>query len=133
MKQILKLEKRGCEFCKNSIESTASDLENYRLFGLLDINLITNEYFKNKKATDCCIEIRTHYFDKKDQREDFKNKTKTYIEISYKTGDGNWHIPRDCYQYTNEPTQESVLETINKFFGTNYKKLKFVETNYYQL
>lgn len=125
--QILRLEKRGCDFWKDSIELATSDLENYRLFGLLDLNLITNEDFKAKKAVRCYVEICTHYFDKKDKRKEYRDKTRTHIDVCYDAENGLCYGALDCCQHTKEPTKKSVLETINELFGTNYEKLEFVE------
>ncbi|MBQ3565456.1 MAG: hypothetical protein IJA14_04895 [Alphaproteobacteria bacterium] len=123
----LKLEKRGCNFWKDSIELATSDLGNYRLFGLLDLNLITNEDFNAKKAVCCYVEICTHYFDKKDKRKDYRGKTRTFIDVSYDAENGNCYGATDYCKHANEPTQKSVLETINELFGTNYEKLEIVD------
>lgn len=123
----LRLEKMGCDFGKYSNEAKQSDLGNHRLYGLVDLNLVTDEAFKAKNPVKCGVTVGTWYYDSKTVIGDWRNQTKTLIEVEYNTEDGNAHRAREYCIHSQESTQKSVLETVNALFGTNYDSLEIVE------
>ena len=131
--QILKLEKRGCDFWKDSIERTKSDLENYRLVGKIQGK--DREYI-----LEICTTTTVDKHRKKYMREKFGlEPTYTWIDnefarVEKKTwNDGTTTETKAHYRDMGkletyaQPNKKSVLETINRVFGCNYTGIEFVE------
>lgn len=133
MTNILKLEKRGCDFWKDSPEATKSDLQNFRLCGVVD--------GKDKKYF---LEIGTWTTVDKNRKKYLKEKygldsTHTWIDNSFKkreiltvaNGEQKEYIGeyRDAEKLETycHPTKTDVLATINRVFGCNYDAIEIVQ------
>lgn len=133
MKNILKLEKRGCNFWKDSPEIKKSDLENYRLVGCIkgkDKNYILEicthtatdkkriKYLKEKFGLDAtCTWIDNEYT---------KTETKTWNDGTITTQKNHYRDMTKLETYA-QPTKKGILETINKVFGCDYDGIEFVD------
>ena len=133
MKNILKLEKRGCDFWKDSIEKQKSDLENYRLVGCIKGS--------NKNYI---LEICTHTATDKNRIKYLKEKfglgaTCSWIDNEYtKTETKHWNDGtttthknhyRDMEKLETyaQPTKKGILQKINEVFGCNYTDIEYVD------
>lgn len=127
---ILKLEKRGCDFWKESNEKKVSDLENFRICGKL---------FSNGQRF--YIEVTTHEYCGKiipDRvKEQNINNVSSWIDNCYdkteyynKNGVQTPYIAsyRDLSKVTTaKPTKKDLIERINQIFNTNFTDIKIVD------
>lgn len=140
MKNVLYLEKRGCDFWRDSEENKRSDLENFRLFGYIDsYNYLLPKSRKSDKVY--MVEICTHYFKRHHIKEVPAEAILTSFNISFIDNKGDcWGLfkaPKDKNltdleiffksHLINKVTKQDVLDYINNYFGTSYKDLKIVD------
>ena len=114
----LRLEKRGCDFRKNSEESKKSDLTNFRLCGIIKSDLYNA---KHKRVSDYFIEICSSI-----QHNRFRKGMFSYFSNCYYAFDGMCYDDLEKDGYTNNPTKAGILEYINNVFGTNYTNVEIV-------
>ena len=112
MKTLI-VEKRGCDFWKDSQESRESDLQNFRLFGYIS---------KNKKRM---IEITTHAHKKSKYSKFYIVKTWVAMDFYDKKG-MCWGDAKNS-GFVNSGMACDVLQYINEKWGTHFSKLKIVD------
>ena len=110
----LRLEKRGCDFRKNSEEAKKSDLTNFRLCGIIKTDLYNT---KHKRISDYFIEICSNIQ---------HNRMYSFFRNCYNATDGMCYGDLEKDGYTNNPTKAGILEYINNVFRTNYTNVEIV-------
>ena len=101
---ILRLEKRGCDFRKNSDEAKASDLTNFRLCGIIKSDLYDA---KHERVSDYFIEICSNI-----QNNKFRNGMYSLFRNCYKAADGMYYGDLEKDGQTNNPTKVGILPIV---------------------
>lgn len=115
----LRLEKRGCDFRKDSEEAKTSDLTNFRLCGIIKSDLYNA---KHARVSDYFIEICSNI-----QHNKFRNGMYSFFRNCYNAADGMCYGDLEKDGQTDNPTKAGILEYINNVFKTNYTDVEIVD------
>lgn len=115
---ILRLEKRGMDFRKDSEEAKASDLTNFRLCGIIKTDLYDA---KHERVSDYFIEISSNI-----QHNRIRDGMYSFFRNCYNAADGMCYGDLEKDGQTDNPTKVGILEYINRVFKTNYTDVEIV-------
>ena len=115
----LRLEKRGCDFRKDSEEAKTSNLTNFRLCGIIKSDLYNA---KHERVSDYFIEICSNI-----QHNKFRNGMYSFFRNCYNAADGMCYGDLEKDGQTDKPTKAGILEYINNVFKTNYTDVEIVD------